>query len=68
MYLAACAALGAPPAQCLAFEDSMTGLRAAHAAGMPAVGIPTLRRDHFPADIVFPALTDPRLLSWIETW
>jgi HAD superfamily hydrolase (TIGR01509 family) len=68
MYLAACAALKVPPASCLAFEDSLTGVRSARAAGMRIVGIPTLRDEDFPADIVFPSLVADRLLAWIETW
>jgi len=35
-------ALGVPAAACLAIEDSETGFRAAHAAGIPAVLIPDL--------------------------
>jgi HAD superfamily hydrolase (TIGR01509 family) len=68
MYLAACAALQAPPAQCLAFEDSLSGLRSAIAAEMRTVGVPTLRTGDFPADIVFGSLRDERLLAWVENW
>jgi beta-phosphoglucomutase-like phosphatase (HAD superfamily) len=38
LYLAAVADLGVAPGDCLAVEDSLTGLRAARAAGVPAVG------------------------------
>jgi len=38
-FLSAAAALGVPPAQCLAVEDSAPGIRAAHAAGMITVMI-----------------------------
>jgi HAD superfamily hydrolase (TIGR01509 family) len=68
MYLAACAMLGMPPERCLAFEDSMTGLRSARAAGLRIVGIPTLAHVELTADVVFPSLLDDRLLSWIEHW
>ena len=37
VYLHAAARLGVPPARCLAIEDSVPGLRAAHAAGMTVV-------------------------------
>lgn len=39
-YLKAAAALGVRPEDCVAFEDSITGLRSAEAAGTKAVGIP----------------------------
>ena len=68
MYLAACAALNTPPEKCLAFEDSLTGLRSAVAAGLRTVGVPTLQRDDFPADVVFGSLADDRLLAWVERW
>jgi len=39
-YLKAAEALGVRPEDCVAFEDSNTGLRSAEAAGTKAVGIP----------------------------
>ena len=41
-FLAAAARLAAPPAACLALEDSHNGVRAAHAAGMMTVMVPDL--------------------------
>lgn len=41
-YLAAAAALGFDPADCLALEDSHNGVRAAHAAGMMTIMVPDL--------------------------
>lgn len=41
-YLIAAERLGVAPARCLAFEDSETGARAAHAAGMTVVQVPDL--------------------------
>lgn len=38
-YLLASKQLGVSPAQCLVFEDSMPGLQAAQAAGMPAIAV-----------------------------
>jgi HAD superfamily hydrolase (TIGR01509 family) len=39
-YLKAAEALGVRPEDCVAFEDSSTGLRSAEAAGTKAIGIP----------------------------
>ena len=39
-YLLAAARLGRDPADCVAVEDSATGIRAAHAAGMTVLAIP----------------------------
>lgn len=41
-YLLAAERLGASPARCLAFEDSETGARSAHAAGLIVVQVPDL--------------------------
>ena len=39
-YLAAAAALGLPPVECVVVEDTARGVRAARAAGMPVVAAP----------------------------
>jgi HAD superfamily hydrolase (TIGR01509 family) len=45
LFLAAASRLDIPPAECVVFEDSPNGIRAAHAAGMRVVAIPnTLTR------------------------
>lgn len=41
-YLQAAKALGVKPEECIAFEDSNTGLTSAEAAGTLAIGIPSL--------------------------
>ena len=40
IYLKACEAVGLTPAECLAFEDSVNGLRSAYRAGMYTIQIP----------------------------
>jgi HAD superfamily hydrolase (TIGR01509 family) len=40
VYLSTAAKLGLKPEECIAFEDSFTGLRSAHAAGMLTVCVP----------------------------
>jgi HAD superfamily hydrolase (TIGR01509 family) len=42
VFLRAAALLGVPPVECLAVEDSLHGIRAAHAAGMMPVMVPDL--------------------------
>jgi HAD superfamily hydrolase (TIGR01509 family) len=62
VYLAAAAALGADPAACVALEDSETGVAAARAAGMLVIGVPSFPGiDLAAAQLVVPALTDPRV-------
>ncbi|MET9628335.1 HAD family phosphatase [Lentzea sp. NPDC006480] len=68
MYLEACRRLGVLPRDALAFEDSMTGLRSAQAAGIRTVGVPTLTDREFPAEVVVPSLRDQALLDWISGW
>lgn len=68
MYLEACRRLGVTSDQALAFEDSMTGVLAAIAAGMKVICIPTLKGLEYPADAVFDSLHDRRLLSWVANW
>lgn len=58
-YLMAASLLGVDPARCIAFEDSETGARAAHAAGMTVVQVP----DFVPATGDFAHYVAPDLLS-----
>ncbi len=61
-YLAGAAILGFAPATCLAFEDAPAGLRAAKAAGMVAIGIPTTypREELTSADLIVASLSAVR--------
>ena len=74
VYLAALEALGLPAADCLAFEDSANGLRAARAAGIPTLITPTaytVGHQFNGALQVLPNLGDPDLLmlqeqDWVD--
>ncbi len=68
IYLEACRRLVVEPRCALAFEDSITGARSAHAAGLKVVGIPTLPSPDFPADLMVASLDDARLLEWVGCW
>jgi HAD superfamily hydrolase (TIGR01509 family) len=68
LYLKACELLGVLPDTVLAFEDSMTGVRAAKSAGLWVVGVPTLANSNFSANLVVDSLADPELLVWISRW
>jgi HAD superfamily hydrolase (TIGR01509 family) len=69
IYLEACRRLQVEPARALAFEDSLTGLRSARAAGLKVVAIPTLTAPDFAAaDLVVGSLADARLLDWVRSW
>ncbi len=50
LYLLAAERLGVDPAECIAFEDSENGAKAALAAGMRVVVVPDLK--HPPASII----------------
>jgi sugar-phosphatase len=52
VYVSAMARLGVNPGNCIAFEDSATGVRAAKSAGAWVIAVPD------PADILSPAFAD----------
>lgn len=59
VYLLALARLGADPGETLALEDSSSGVRAAHAAGLYVIAVPnefTQHQDFTVADCVLPDL------------
>jgi HAD superfamily hydrolase (TIGR01509 family) len=61
LFLLAARRLGTAPAECIVFEDSPNGLRAARAAGMACVAIPNPLTRHLPlgdADLVLESLAD----------
>ncbi len=60
VFLSAAARLGADPVRCIAFEDSVAGVRAAKAAGMYCVAVPEShnrgRAEYAIADRILPSL------------
>ncbi len=62
VYLAAAKALGVQPADCLAIEDSINGLKAAKSAGMRVIALPDIHliemAEYNMADRIIPCLTD----------
>jgi HAD superfamily hydrolase (TIGR01509 family) len=69
LYLAAAAALGQPPGACLALEDSHSGVRAAHAAGVPVIMVPDLlpATDEMRALALAVAADLDEVRGWLET-
>lgn len=66
IYLKMASALGVCPANCIVFEDSDTGVRAALSAGTRVVGVATTNRRLEGAEITIENFLDPRLEGWLE--
>jgi beta-phosphoglucomutase-like phosphatase (HAD superfamily) len=61
LYLEAARRFSIEPAKCLVIEDSLNGVKAAKAAGMPVWVVPnrvTMGLDFSPADRVFRSLAE----------
>jgi HAD superfamily hydrolase (TIGR01509 family) len=64
VYLASCAALGAPPEQAVGLEDSHTGVAAVLAAGMTCVAVPSIPGLELPeAHVIAPSLAAAEVWS-----
>jgi HAD superfamily hydrolase (TIGR01509 family) len=64
LYVALARGLGANPVDCVALEDSPTGVAAARAAGAFVIGVPSLDGVVLgEADLIAESLADPRVLA-----
>jgi beta-phosphoglucomutase family hydrolase len=66
VFLRAAALLGVSPVDCVVFEDSDTGIRAARAAGARVVGLTTTSAALEHCDLIITNFLDPRLKDWLQ--
>ncbi|WP_017200033.1 HAD family phosphatase [Arthrobacter sp. M2012083] len=68
VYIAAAEAVGVPAAECLAFEDSEAGAKAAVAAGMKVIAVPQAASQKPLAHAFCDSLESAELRAWVAAW
>jgi HAD superfamily hydrolase (TIGR01509 family) len=66
VFLTAARILGHSPADCVIFEDSLTGVTAARAAGAKVVGVATTLTDLPGVDLMIRDFLDSKLEPWLR--
>jgi beta-phosphoglucomutase-like phosphatase (HAD superfamily) len=65
VYVEACGRLGVAPSDAIAFEDSWIGARAARAAGLMVIAVPSAPGMRIDADLTVGRLDDSLLLGFL---
>ncbi len=68
IYILAARLLHVEPADCIVFEDSETGVRAAKSAGATVVGLTTTTGRLPGCDLVIRDFRDPKLAEWLAAF
>jgi beta-phosphoglucomutase-like phosphatase (HAD superfamily) len=58
--------LGENPRDCVVFEDSLTGIRAARASGARVVGVTTTMAEFPDVDLTIQDFSDSKLEPWLH--
>jgi beta-phosphoglucomutase len=68
IFLRAASLLGVPPAECIVFEDSHSGVKAARSAGMEVIGLCTTEVNLPGAGLTIDNFTSGYLETWLATY